>query len=120
MYSLYLLAEHRLTLAKLQALPQESALWSILCPSMMYPLGQPTYPVIEGASVDKLFVSGGVAPQWSDKFMWLPVFGPYLNILSQVAGYKTALEHNADLIASDLLRGDDSPLIYQKVGTKEK
>jgi hypothetical protein len=117
---MYLLAEHRGTLAKLQALPQESALWSIICPSMMVPLGQPTYPVVAKASVDNLLVSAGVPPGWSEKYMSVPIIGRYLNILTQAAGYETAYENNADLIASDLLQGADSPWIYQKVGMKEK
>jgi hypothetical protein len=120
MSSIRVFAEHRGTLSKLQSLPKESVLWSVLCPATMTPRGEPTYPVIAGASVDNLLVSADTPPEWSNKLLWMPVIGGYLNVLSQASGYNTSLEDNADLIASDLLRGVDSPWIYQKVGVKEK
>lgn len=117
---MHVLTEHRGTLTKLQALPRESVLWSLFCPSLMQPLAHPTYPVIQTASVDNLLISASVPPQWSQKYLAVPIIGGYLNVFSQATGYTTALEDNADFIASDLLQGTESPWIYQKVGTKEK
>lgn len=86
----------------------------------MQPLAQPMYPVIKTSSVDNLFVSARVPPQWSEKYLSVPIIGGYLNIVTQAVGYTTTLEDNADLIASDLLAGVDSPWVFQKIGTKEK
>lgn len=86
----------------------------------MQPLAPPTYPVVQTASVDNLLVAASVPPQWSEKYQKVPIIGGYLNVFSQATGYTTSLEDNADFIASDLLRGTDSPWVYQKVGTKEK
>ncbi|KAJ5457521.1 hypothetical protein N7475_008909 [Penicillium sp. IBT 31633x] len=117
---MYMFPEHRLTLSKLQALPREALNWSILCPGVMYPLGEPSYPPISTSSVDNLAASASVLPDWSQKYLSLPVIGGYLNVFSQVTAYRTALEDNADLIASDLLQGTNGQWLHQKVGTKEK
>jgi hypothetical protein len=86
----------------------------------MHPLGEVSYPITTTGSVNNLVTAAGVLPGWSRQFLSLPVVGGYLNVLSQAMGYKTALEDNADLIASDLLQGANSPWLHQKVGTKER
>lgn len=68
----------------------------------------------------KYLAAANVPPEWSRKFLWTPLVGGYLNILSQVSAYNTSLEDNADFIAQDLLEGKGSQWIYQKVGVKEK
>lgn len=84
------------------------------------PLAEPVYPVVKKASVDNLVISAGAPPQWSEKYLTVPVIGGFLKVFSQAAGYLSKLEDNADFIASDLLLGADSPWIHQRVGTREK
>lgn len=115
-----LFPEHRLTLSKLQALPRKAVNWSILCPGVMHALGEPSYPLVATSSVDNLAVSASVLPDWSQKFLCMPVIGGYMNVFSQAMAYQTSFEDNADLIATDLLQGANSQWIHQKVGTKEK
>jgi hypothetical protein len=86
----------------------------------MKPLSPVPYPLADTASAENLLISARVPPEWSLKFLGVPVIGGYLNILSQALGYVTTLEDNADFIAGDLLEGADSPWVYQKVGVKER
>ncbi|KAJ5916933.1 hypothetical protein N7504_000948 [Penicillium tannophilum] len=112
--------QHRHTWAKLQALPPSGIRWSVLCPGVMYPMSETTYPLPNEASANNLTVASTSPPEWSSKLLGTPLIGGYLNVLSQASSYKTALEDNADFIAQDLLEGAESPWIYQKVGTKNK
>lgn len=86
----------------------------------MNPLSETTYPFPAEGSADNIVASAGVPPDWSLKFLRIPLIGVYLNILSQASGYTTLLEDNADLIAKDLLDGHDSKWIHQKVGIKQR
>ncbi|KAJ5647043.1 hypothetical protein N7490_003415 [Penicillium lividum] len=112
--------QHRHTWEKLQALPPSGIQWSVLCPGVMYPLSERTYPLANEASAKNLSVASTSPPEWSSKLLATPLVGGYLNVLSQVSSYKTSLEDNADFIAQDLLEGTESPWIYQKVGTRQK
>ncbi|KAJ5311061.1 hypothetical protein N7476_006921 [Penicillium atrosanguineum] len=111
---------HRFTWNRLRSLPPSAIAWSILCPNYMNPLSETTYPFPAEASADNLVASASVPPDWSLKFLRIPLIGVYLNILSQASGYATLLEDNADLVAKDLLDGHDSKWIHQKVGTKQR
>lgn len=117
--SIYVFPEHSLTWAKVQAVPRETVAWSVLCPGVMKPRSPVTYPLADGSSEENLLISARVLPEYSLRFLSVPLIGGYLNILSQAMSYgPTMLEDNADIIASDLLKGMDSPWVYQKVGTK--
>jgi hypothetical protein len=85
----------------------------------MKPRSPVTYPLADGSSEENLLISARVLPEYSLRFLSVPLIGGYLNILSQAMSYgPTTLEDNADIIASDLLKGMDSPWVYQKVGAK--
>jgi hypothetical protein len=86
----------------------------------MHSLSSITYPLSESASAENLLVASNIPPEWSQRFLRVPLIGGYLNIISQVSSYGTALEDNADLIASDLLAGLDSMWAYEKIGVKER
>lgn len=86
----------------------------------MHGLSSVTYPLDHRASAENLLITSNVAPEWSSRFLCIPLIGGYLNIMSQASWYGTALEDNADLIARDLLQGLDSVWAYQRVGVKEK
>ncbi|KAJ9148543.1 hypothetical protein NKR23_g4968 [Pleurostoma richardsiae] len=117
---MHLFPEHRITWAKLNALPRSKLIWSILCPGVMQPRSKTTYPFDTSASEENLLAAAGIAPEWSAAFLCTPLVGGYLNIMAQAAAYGTTLEDNADFIAKDLEQGEDSAWIFQKVGVKEK
>ncbi|KAJ5757143.1 uncharacterized protein N7511_007325 [Penicillium nucicola] len=118
---IHVFPEHILTWEKVQAVPREFVAWSVLGAGIMKPSSAITYPVPEASSVENLLISARVPPEYSLRFLGVPLIGGYLNLLSQVLNYgPTTLEDNADLIAYDLLEGMDSPWIFQKVGVKER
>ncbi|OQD85104.1 hypothetical protein PENANT_c011G08084 [Penicillium antarcticum] len=112
--------EYRQTWAKLQKVPSSSISWSILCPGVMSPLRSLSYPSAAEASGQNLIATADVPPDWSPKFLYSPIFREYLNVLSQVPDYGTALEDNADLIATDLQKGEGSEWIGKRVGVKAR
>ena len=112
--------EHRYTWSKLQAIPPSAINWSILCPGVMKPLSKTSYPLAANASAENLQASSGSPPDWSLSFLCIPFIGRYLNIMSQASTYGTTLEDNADFIAKDLLDGNQSKWIGQKVGVKQR
>jgi hypothetical protein len=86
----------------------------------MHALSRATYPLATDASAENLQVASNVPPNWSLKFLCIPVLGGYLNIMNQASAYGTSLEDNADFIAKDLLDGHQSKLIGEKVGVKQR
>lgn len=112
--------EHRHTWSKLQAIPPSAIDWSILCPGVMQPLSKTTYPLAANSSAENLQASSGSPPDWSPRLLCIPFIGGYLNIMSQASTYGTALEDNVDFIAKDLLDGNQSKWIGQKVGVKQR
>jgi hypothetical protein len=86
----------------------------------MHSLSSVTYPLGDRASAEHLLVAPNVPPEWSSRFLRVPLIGGYLNIISQVSSYGTTLEDNAYLISSDFLQGLESAWAYEKIGVKEK
>ncbi|PYI09366.1 hypothetical protein BO78DRAFT_308245 [Aspergillus sclerotiicarbonarius CBS 121057] len=111
--------EHRHTISQLESLPKSSVNWSLLCPGMMHALGEVTYPTVAG-DADHLVAAAGVPPDWGTRFLCVPLIGGYLNVFSQVGAYATALEDNADFIARDLVKGEESEWLWKRVGTKRR
>ncbi|PYH89724.1 hypothetical protein BO71DRAFT_453240 [Aspergillus ellipticus CBS 707.79] len=99
--------EHRGTWAKLQSLPPNSMLWSILCPGEMRPLSPVTYPLASAASAENIVAQASTPPAWTGRF-------------HQVVGYATKLEHCADFIAGDLAEGAGSQWVGRKVGVRAR
>ncbi|KAE8155314.1 hypothetical protein BDV25DRAFT_146476 [Aspergillus avenaceus] len=112
--------EHITTWNKLRDLPPSAISWSILCPGLMRPVGESPLSTPATGSVDNLSATATVPPEWSTKFLRVPVIGRYLNIMSQISSYATCYEDNAEFIANDLSQDRDSEWIFQRVGVKER
>lgn len=59
-------------------------------------------------------------PDWGKGFLWLPLLGPYLNVLTQASRYMAPLEDCVEVLAKDLNTGLDSNLLGKRVSVKVK
>ena len=67
-----------------------------------------------------LVAEADVPPAWSNTLLWIPLLGPYLNILTQAPSYFASLEDCVDFIAEDLTKGVQSEFVGHRVGVKIK
>ena len=95
--------------------------WSLYCASELIPkYEKPQYPAPADCSADNLVVQADTPPLWSRKFVKIPLFGGYLNLMSQAQDYFATLENIVDFIASDLEKGLESEFVGKRVGVKDK
>lgn len=78
------------------------------------------YSPTAGADADNLVSGVDTPPAWSNKLLWIPVFGNYLNVMLQAQDYFATLEYCTDFIARDLNAGLQSGLVGHRVGVKVK
>lgn len=113
--------EHRENLALIQKQEEENITWSLFCASQLSPKHKEArIPAPDDYSAANVIASAYSPPEWRDTLQWVPLIGPYLNILSQAAGYATSLEDPLDFIAVDFDKGIQSEFIGKKVGFKLK
>ena len=113
--------EHRENLALIQMQEVENIAWSLFCASQLTPKHREAQiPAPDDCSAANVMASVDSPPEWRDILAWVPLIGPYLNILSQAAGYATSLEDPLDFIAADFEKGIQSVFIGKRVGFKLK
>lgn len=113
--------EHRENLALIQKQEEENVAWSLFCASQLTPKHKEArIPAPDDCSAANVMARADSPPEWRDTLAWVPLIGPYLNILSQAAGYATSLEDPLDFIAADFEKGIQSEFIGKKVGFKLK
>ncbi|KAI1850254.1 hypothetical protein JX266_004112 [Neoarthrinium moseri] len=113
--------EHRENLALIQKQEKENIAWSLFCASQLSPKHKEAQiPAPDDCSAANVFARADSPPEWRDTLQWVPLIGPYLNILSQAAGYGTSVEDPLDFIAADFVKGGKSEFIGKRVGFKLK
>lgn len=95
--------------------------WSLFCASNMRPRTVAVdYSPRPGVSAESLIARAEHPAAWSDTLGWVPILGPYLNIVAQVQDYYAPLEDCVDFIAADLAKGLNSEWVGKRVGVKVK
>lgn len=113
--------EHRENLALIQKQEEENIAWSLFCASQLTPKHKEAQiPAPDDCSAANVIAGADSPPGWGASLRWVPLIGPYLNILSQAGGYATSLEDPLDFIAADIEKGIRSEFIGKKVGFKLK
>lgn len=113
--------EHRENLALIQKQEEDNIAWSLFCANQLTPRHKEArIPAPDDCSAANVIAQANSPPEWRDTLAWVPLIGPYLNILSQAAGYATSLEDPLDFIAADFEKGLQSEFIGKKVGFKLK
>lgn len=116
-----LFPEHRENLALIQTQEEDNIAWSLFCASQMSPKHKEVrIPAPDDCSAGNVIASVGSPPEWRDTLKWVPLIGPYLNILIQAGGYATSLEDPLDFIAADFEKGLQSEFVGKKLGFKLK
>jgi hypothetical protein len=80
----------------------------------------PKFPPAADTSAINLVAKADAPPAWTDKYLWVPLVGNYLNAMAQAQGYAAVLENCVDFIAADLEKGLESEWIGKRVSVKEK
>ncbi len=113
--------EHRENLALIQTQAEENMVWSLFCASGMTPRHKEArIPAPDDCSAHNVIARADFPPEWRDTLKWVPLIGPYLNILIQAGGYATSVEDPLDFIAADFEKGVQSEFIGKRVGFKLK
>jgi hypothetical protein len=76
--------------------------------------------VPEDCSKENVVASADSPPEWRSTLKWVPLVGPYLNIVGLAGGYAMSLEDPMDFIAADLEKGLQSEFVGKRVGLKMK
>lgn len=114
-----LMAHHHGTEKVMKATPVDELRWSLLCVAWMYPLSERIETLHQPTS-HNLVVGINTPPDWQDHWIrWVPIIGPYLNLVPTIKSYSAHLEHVAELIAADLDK-ENSGYIGQLVGYKDR
>jgi putative NADH-flavin reductase len=113
--------EHRENVALIQTQGKEDIAWSLFCATgMSAKHKEAPFPAPDDCSADNVIASADAPPEWSETLQWVPLIGPYLNIISQAGGYATSIEDPVDFIAADFEKGLKSEFIGKRVGFKVK
>ena len=79
-----------------------------------------SYSPQPGIGTDHLVAGVDAPPKWSTILQWVPLLGPYLNIMAQAAGYAAPLEDCVDFMAADIASGLKSEYVGHRVAVKVK
>jgi hypothetical protein len=113
--------EHHKNLAVIRKTAEEDIAWSLFCASDLKPKhAEIVFPVPDDCSSSNVVAKADSPPEWRNTLNWLPLIGPYLNIMVQAAGYNNTLEDPLDFIASDLEKALQSEFVGKRVAFKMK
>lgn len=115
-----LIRHHIETQVVMSGLSTNDIEWSLLCVAMMVPASE-KIELLEGPRGNNLAVGTKAPPEWQDHWVrWIPLIGPYLNLVPAIMSLQTVLEDVADMIAEDFEKGSDSKFIGALVGMKDR
>lgn len=113
--------EHRENVAMVRRQGGEDIAWSLFCAAGMSARHKEVaFPAPDDSSAGNVVAGADAPPEWSKTLQWVPLVGPYLNILSQAGGYATSIEDPVDFVAADFGKGLKSEFIGKRVGFKVK
>jgi hypothetical protein len=113
--------EHRENLALVQKQQAANIAWSLFCANQMSSKHKEIrIPAPDDCSAANVIASADLPPEWRNTLRWVPLIGPYLNIVGLAGGYATSLEDPLDFIATDFEKGLKSEFVGKRVGLKMK
>ncbi|EAS37220.3 uncharacterized protein CIMG_02574 [Coccidioides immitis RS] len=111
--------QHRETRAIINAIPLSDLRWTLVCIAIMLPLHE-GIELLSEPDPHNLLTTADIPPAWPRRWVArIPWIGTSLEIIMNMAGYTTKLEHIADFIAEDLARGSEK-WVGQLVGFRER
>ncbi|KAF7563276.1 hypothetical protein G7046_g855 [Stylonectria norvegica] len=113
--------EHRNNLALIRAQDEKDIVWTLFCASAMTPRHKVArIPAPDDCSAENVVASADSPPGWQSTLGWVPLLGPYLNILLQASGYSISMEDGLDFVATDFSKGLQSEFGGRRVAFKLK
>ncbi|WEW61863.1 hypothetical protein PRK78_007360 [Emydomyces testavorans] len=111
--------QHRETRRVISAIPLSDLRWTLVCIAIMRPMHD-GIELLPQPEHHNLLASADVPPAWPQTWVGqIPYIGPTLEIIMNMAGYTTKLEHVAGFIAEDLAKSSGE-WVGKLVGVKER
>ncbi|EEP78319.1 predicted protein [Uncinocarpus reesii 1704] len=111
--------QHLETRSVVTAIPLSELRWTLVCIAIMRPLRE-GIELLSQPDHHSLLTSADTPPAWPHRWVGkIPWVGPTLEIVLNMAGYTTKLEHIADFISEDL-ENDSQDWVGKLVGFREQ